>query len=99
MKKYTIIITKTAQADMRKFHNFICKVYKQKATAKHYRNGILRTARKLAGYAGSLGRNEYVQKKFGMEARHITYKKMAIIYVIKDDVVYVRRIIPSSLII
>ncbi|MDR0733126.1 MAG: hypothetical protein LBF08_03570 [Dysgonamonadaceae bacterium] len=53
---------------------------------------------KLSYYAASIGVNQYIQTKFGVDARHITFKKMAIIYVIKDDTVYIKRIIPSSLI-
>jgi hypothetical protein len=35
---------------------------------------------------------------FGWDARHINYKKMSIIYVVRGNVVFVKRVIASSMI-
>jgi hypothetical protein len=37
--------------------------------------------------------NEYVQAMFGINVRHITFKKMAIVFLIEDDVVYIQLVI------
>jgi hypothetical protein len=51
------------------------------------------------GYlADTCGYNSYVQAMFGRDARHLRYRKMAIIYTIRGDIVYVKRMIAASLI-
>jgi hypothetical protein len=67
-------------------------------TAANYMEGVDKTINYLALYADSIGFNPYIQSMFGKKARHIVYKKMSIIYVIHGNVVYIKRIIPSSLI-
>jgi hypothetical protein len=52
----------------------------------------------LSRLAGVLGYNEYVQAMFGADARHIIYKKVAIIYVVRGETVCVLRVIPGALI-
>lgn len=47
--------------------------------------------------AGVRPKNEYVQALYGGNARHIRYKNVIIIYVIKGEQVRVRRVIPCSL--
>jgi hypothetical protein len=98
MKKRSVIISKRAKKDIQDFYYCICYLYKQPLTA--YRNQIemYQTIRNLSYRADSTARNEYVQEMFGMDARHIIFKKMAIIYFIDGDYVYIQRIIPSSLI-
>ncbi|MDR2564134.1 MAG: hypothetical protein LBC98_09395, partial [Prevotellaceae bacterium] len=63
-----------------------------------YIQGLDDTIEKLSYCAGSIGKNEYVQKMFGEKARHIVHKKMAIIFFVEDDTAYVIRIIAGSLI-
>ncbi|MDR2564136.1 MAG: hypothetical protein LBC98_09405 [Prevotellaceae bacterium] len=41
---------------------------------------------------------DFIQRNYGPNARHIIYKKMAIIYTVFDDTAYVIRIIAGSLI-
>jgi hypothetical protein len=53
---------------------------------------------KLSVYADSVGANEYVQDMFGINVRHIIFKKMAIIFFIEDDIVYIKRVIARALI-
>jgi len=98
MKTYTVVTSKRAKADIRAFYNCIFYEYKQPDTAIRNRNNIRRTIRKLALLAGTIGANEHIQKMFGAKARHIRYKKMAIIYIVEGNLAYVKRVIPSALI-
>ena len=41
---------------------------------------------------------EDLSEDYGTNARRINYKKMAIIYTVHDNIVYIHRIIPASLI-
>jgi hypothetical protein len=67
-------------------------------TAANYIKGLKTIIQKLSVYADSVGANEYVQNQFGPSARHITFKKMAIIFRIHGNYVYIKRVIPMSLI-
>jgi hypothetical protein len=60
--------------------------------------GMNGTIYKLSFLASSIGANEYVQSMYGVNARHIRYKKMAIIFFIEGDVVYIKRVIAGALI-
>jgi aromatic ring-cleaving dioxygenase len=99
MKKYTVITSGMAEADIDDFYDHILYEYKQLDTAIRNRNNIENTIQKLTLLAGVIGPNEYVQAMFGINARHIIYKKMSIIFIIEEnDVAYVLRVIASALI-
>ena len=98
MKRYKIVISESASADAAKLAHFIEYDLKSKSTSDKYMQGLDETIAKLEYLADSIGKNEYVQKMFGANARRITYKKMAIIFFVEDDTVYIKRIIASSLI-
>jgi hypothetical protein len=100
MKKYTIILAKKAEADMNAFYNYIFYEYKQPLTALRNRIALHKTIQKLSVFAGSIAisQSNYIQALYGPDARHINYKKMAIIYVIHSDYVLIQRVIPSALI-
>ncbi|MDR2466750.1 MAG: hypothetical protein LBD35_05090 [Prevotellaceae bacterium] len=97
MKKFKLRISKRAYADIAGLAYFIEDLSSAGASDK-YMQGIDDVIEKLSYYAGSVGKNEYVQKMFGEKARHITYKKMAIIFSIKNETVFIKRIIACSLI-
>jgi hypothetical protein len=100
MKKYTIIITEKAKADMQVFYNYIFYEYKQSLTALHNRIELRKTIQKLSVYAGfiAVSRSAYIQSLCGPGARRVNYKKMAIIYVIHNDYVFIQRVIAGALI-
>ncbi|MDR2497242.1 MAG: hypothetical protein LBD21_08975 [Tannerellaceae bacterium] len=99
MRPCSLVISNEAKADIDTFINHIYNVYKQPLTARRNRRELYRRIRELPTYAAAVGRNEYVQELFGMGARHIIYGKMAIIFFIKNDMIYIRRIIPAALIV
>jgi plasmid stabilization system protein ParE len=100
MKKYTIIITEKAKADMQAFYNYILYEYKQPLTALRNRIELRKTFQKLSVYAGSIAisQSNYIQSLCGPGARRVNCKKMAIIYVIHNDYVYIKRVIAGALI-
>jgi plasmid stabilization system protein ParE len=98
MDKFTIIISPQAKKDIETFYNHICYEYKQPETAAENRNGLQNRINQLSWLAAAIGTNKYVQSMFDANARHIIFKKMAIIYYLEDGCVYVDRVIASSLI-
>jgi hypothetical protein len=98
MKTYKIIIFKEAETDIQNTTNYIRNVHKQSKTAIRYRKGLYKTIYTLSFFAGSIGRNEYVQALFGVNARHVIFKNMSIIIFVEGDFVYVQRVIAASLI-
>jgi plasmid stabilization system protein ParE len=69
-------------------------------TAQKYKDGILNAIQRLSVYGSSIAPNqrEYIQKRYGPNARTIIYKKMTIIYNVIEDIVFIRRVIAGGLI-
>ena len=98
MKRFSIIVAPQAKEDAGAFYNCIRYQYKQLQTANRNMRELYKTIASLSYRAHAVGANEYVQAMFGFNARHVTSGKMAIIYFIEGDTVYIRRILPASLI-
>jgi plasmid stabilization system protein ParE len=97
MIAYKVVVSNQVQRDIRRLVRHITIIYGQPKTASLYREGVWNTIRSLSRMAGVRPKNEYVQARYGANARHIRYKNVVIIYVIKGDQVHVRLLIPSSL--
>ncbi|MDR0834046.1 MAG: hypothetical protein LBN93_07705 [Candidatus Symbiothrix sp.] len=98
MKLFKIIISDKAETDIQNITNHIIDVFGARLTAKCYQDGLYATILRLPVLAGIRVFNPYVQAMFGAKARHITYKKLSIIYELRRNVIYVKRVIASSLI-
>ncbi|GHT33425.1 hypothetical protein FACS189434_07510 [Bacteroidia bacterium] len=100
MKRYTIIISDEATADIDALVNYIYYEIKEPITALHYHDGLINTIMSLSSSADIYAESQYdfIQRNYGPNARHITYEKMTIIYLIDGDYVYIQRIIAGSLI-
>ena len=98
MKRLKLVISQRAYSDAAKLAQFIENDLKAKSISDKYMQGLDNTVEKLSFLASAIGKNEYVQKMFGKKARHITYKKMAIIFFVEQETIYIQRIIASSLI-
>jgi hypothetical protein len=98
MKKYSVVLSIDSKIDIANLKRYIKQELKAPDTAANYIKGLKTIIQKLSVYAGSVGANEYVQGMFGVNVRHVTFKKMAIVYFIEDDVAYIQRIIAMSLI-
>lgn len=97
MKRYEVIITENAQQDLKDLSNAIIFEYKSPITAIRYLRGIYDEFRWLRSNAESLkiqSSKSFI--KFGFNTRRINYKKMAIIYSVVENRVYIKRIIPAG---
>lgn len=98
MKKLKLVISQSAYSDAAKLAHFIENDLKSRRISDKYMQELDNTVEKLSVYANAIGKNEYIQKMFGKKARHITYKKMAIVFFVEQKTIYIHRIIASSLI-
>jgi len=95
--KYKIVYLANAEYDLIDLFNVICFDYKSPILAKKYIKGLEDTIQSLAKNAESYVlqvRRSLLQ--YGINVRRINYKRMAIIYTVHEDVVYIQRIIPAS---
>ena len=98
MKKYNVKLSKQAETDLYSYVNHISCEYGAPLTAlKHYEE--------LSGIINDLKTNpeQYSVRhtaslrRYGTNVRRINYKKMAVIYTIHNDLVYIHRIIAGAL--
>ena len=93
-----ILFSPQADEDMYELEAYIRETLKSPFTAAKYMTALNVAIQNLSSYAAAIGANEYIQVRFGRNARHIVFKKMAIVYKIKKNVVYILRVIPGALI-
>lgn len=97
MKLYNIVVTPGARRDLINLSNVIKYEYSAPLTATKYLRELNREMRKLQQSVESYAvqTNKFLQQ-YGPEPRRLNYKKMAIIYNVINDVVYIRRVIPAN---
>ena len=95
-----IAISTDADADIKKLYDYIAYELLNEDAAFGYWSGLYDTIDKLQylGEVIAFSQQPYIQKRFGVFARTITYKKMTIVYEVINGVAYVHRVIPSKLI-
>lgn len=99
MKKYSVYVSETAQADIERLTDYIAFELQAPLTALRYANGIIAELQRLKKHAESVSVSTYkIALSFGINARHVNFKSHTIIYTVKGTVVVVERIIASSLI-
>ena len=97
MNKNSVIISEEAQNDLRILSDIISYQYKVPLTALKYLKEIYTEMRKLEYSANSYRIQTRKQlQQYGPHPRRINYKKMAIIYNVINDVVYIRKVIPAN---
>jgi len=100
MKQYNILISIDANKDIKLLFDYIENIYHAPVTAKKYINGLLSAIQSLTYTADSLPiSHRKLFMKYGTNVYRLNYKKMAIIYSIHDNIVYIHRIITGSMII
>ncbi|GHU79718.1 hypothetical protein FACS1894145_4480 [Bacteroidia bacterium] len=99
MRKYDICYSCQADKDLDDLFEVIVFEYGVPETAFKYVQGIIETIENLSKnpeiYAIRYNRSLI---QYGQFVRRVNYKKMAILYSIYDNMVYIHRIIASSLI-
>jgi plasmid stabilization system protein ParE len=100
MTTYDIIFSPEAEDDMLRVYYYIAYELAQPYTASKYFDGMKDTVEKLriTGASYAVSQREYLKIKYGANVRTVTYKKMTVVYNIVDDTVYIRRVIPSSMV-
>jgi plasmid stabilization system protein ParE len=95
MKKYILALSDEAMADIEDIYDYIADEIQQPETASGYKINLIKEIQKLSVYAGSIAisQSEYIQSRYGPNARRINYKKMAIIYVVYENCAYIKGVI------
>ena len=99
MKQCEISLTSKALSDVDKLRFAIVFKYRAPLTAKRYLKGLNDTIQSLKIGADSIQINSELSGLHGFDIRRINYKEMAILYSIEDNIVYIHRIMPQSMII
>ncbi len=99
MKGFQISLTSKALSDVDKLRFAIVFKFRAPLTAKRYLKGINDTIQSLKVGADSIQVDYRLSVLYGFEIRRINYKEMAILYSVEDEIVYIHRIMPQSMII
>ena len=99
MTRYGISLSEEAELDLQEYIDYIIQDCKAPLTALRHYEDLFNVLRSLE----YLPERYVIQKsasflRYGPNARRVNFKKMAIIYTVHGDVVYIHRILPSSLI-
>jgi plasmid stabilization system protein ParE len=99
-ERCSVVISPEAEADIDRVYDYIAFSVMAPETAVRYYIGIYDTIHNLSRVGGSLAISQqpYLRRLYGVDVRTVVYKKMTIVYNIIGNVVYVRRVIPGSLI-
>ena len=97
MKRYRVVYTKHAELDIDELRGYISTICFAPLTAQRYAAGIIRKIKWLETHAELRPIDENTSRRLGITVRRINYKKMAVIYWIDKDEVFIYRIIPQSL--
>lgn len=100
MKHYSVKISEAAFKDIENLQFSIVTKFKSPLTAHKHVKGIMEVIKSLRisaeSYPISLQENILF---YGINARRRNYKKMAIVYTIHEDLVMIRRVLTSPLIV
>ena len=98
-ENYNLIITENAQNDIDGYVDTIINSYDAPKTAKKHYDALYEVFRKIKKYptANPIRYNTYLSQ-YGYNVRRVNFKKMAIIYTINKNTIYIHRVIPSGLI-
>ena len=96
---FEIHYSSKANKDLDNLLQVIIVNYKAPIMAYRYTQGVINTIKSIAKTpeAYPLQTNQSLQQ-YGQNVRRVNYKKMAIIYTVHNNIVYIHRIIPSTII-
>ena len=101
MNAFIITYSERAKKDLDNLFVTITVDYKAPITAYRYIQGIIDTIKMISKSpeSFSIAMQKSLLLRYGFNVRRVNYKKMAIIYTIHNNVVYIHRIIANSMII
>ncbi len=99
MNKYRLVFSPESEKDMLELEDVIYFDYKAPLTAFRYIQGLkdMISILKRSPESYSIQTRKSLLQ-YGSNVRRINYKKMAIIYTVHGDVVYIHRIVPSAMV-
>ena len=98
--KYNVEISEQASEDLENLAYAITEHFKSPLTAVRYLAGVEEKIRSLSNFPLAIAPSSSLSlSKYGSNVRHTNYKKMAIIYNVSDNNVYIERVIAGNLII
>ena len=98
LPRYGILITPEAENDIDNIYDFIAFDLGYTNTAEKYVDGITDTIYGLAltGNMVAFNGRKSLQQKYGRNVRTARYKKVSIIYTVRENLVVVHSVIASS---
>jgi plasmid stabilization system protein ParE len=97
MNSYLIKYSSTELRDIDELFHVIANQYKAPLSAFKYVQGLKDTISQLKRHPDALQLNHHKSfEKYGPTVRRINYKRMAIIYDISENAVYIHRILAAS---
>jgi hypothetical protein len=98
MKRYSIVYSAEAIEDIECIKNAIKKKYQAPITAKKYVLGLQHEIELLYHYPNSYPAcSNRLLLIYGQNTKRINYKKIAIIFGIFGEIVYIHRVLPASI--
>jgi plasmid stabilization system protein ParE len=100
MQRYSICMTPEAIEDIENVYHYIADILMSQEIAINYYTGINDTIHRLAAIGGifAVSQQESLQKQYGYDVRTINYKSMTIVYNLVGNIVIVRRVTPSKMV-
>ena len=96
---YKLIITNSAQEDIDKYIDTIIYTFDAPITAKKHYDDLYSILRKIGQYPMAHPvRYSSSLLQYGYNVRRVNYKKMAILYTVNRNNIYIHRVIAGSLI-
>ena len=96
---YKLVITDRAQEDINEYIETIINTFDAPRTAKKHYDDLYNLLRKIEQYPMSNPiRYGLSLLQYGYNVRRVNYKKMAILYTVNGNNIYVHRVIAGSLI-
>jgi plasmid stabilization system protein ParE len=100
MTTYNVRFSKKARNDILNVYDYIAYELGQPYAAGRYYRGLIYETYKLriTGASYAVSQRKSLKIQYGADVRTVTYKKMTIVYNIVDDTIYIRCVIPSSMV-
>ena len=98
MKSLKVVVTQQAMREQDEIFDFICNVALAPLTAYTYITGLQNEIELLGKTGASLSIDYRLSEQLGRKVYRRNYKRVAIIYSVEDDAVYIHHIIPQSMI-
>lgn len=96
MERFKIVISYEAKQDIKQLSDVIMFEYKSPITVTKYLKGLYTSITKLKVSPTSfMIQTRKSLQQYDPNPRRINYKRMAIIFNVIDNTVYIRRVIPS----